>query len=61
MDNNNQQSDKKTFEDMSKIELLNVLWQALNKANSAGSFNIDEAFTLKVVHERLLSQLKETS
>lgn len=61
MDNSNQQDDKKTFNEMSPKELLNVLWQALNKANSAGAFNLDEAFTLKIVHERLLSSMSDSS
>ena len=52
----NQQSphnEKKNIDEMTNIELLDVLWNALNKANSKGVFIIDEAFTLKVIHEKL--------
>lgn len=54
MDNQqSQNNEKKNIDEMTNIELLDVLWTALNKANSKGVFIIDEAFTLKVIHEKL--------
>lgn len=52
MDNNTTEN-QKNLDEMSNKEVLDVLWNALNKANSKGVFSIDEAFTLKVLYDRL--------
>ena len=54
-----QNSENKSLADMSKHELLCVLWQALNKANTKGVFTIDEAFTLKVVYDKICKDINE--
>ena len=60
MDNPTPQNcETKSFADMNKHELLYVLWQALNKANTKGVFTIDEAFTLKVVYEKICKDVGE--
>ena len=54
MDNNiTNTNENKSLESMNNNELLDILWKALNKANGNGVFNIDEAFTLKVIYEKL--------
>ena len=55
------ESDKKTLESMNNTELLDVLWQALNKANLKGVFNINESFLLKVVNDKLIEKLNDGS
>ena len=47
------ESEKKTIETMSNVEALDVLWQALNKSTLKGTFNINEAHLLKLVHDKL--------
>ena len=46
-------SENKNVEDLKNIEILELLWKALNKANSNGVFTIDEAFSLKILYEKL--------
>jgi hypothetical protein len=46
---------------MNNTELLDVLWQALNKANLKGVFNINESFLLKVVNDKLIEKLNDGS
>jgi len=46
-------NEKKNIDEMSKKELLNILWSALNKCCKSGQFNIEEAFTLKVIYDKL--------
>lgn len=46
-------NEKKNIDEMSKKELLDILWSALNKCCKSGQFNIDEAFTLKVIYDKL--------
>ena len=54
MDNStNNTENQKNLNEMTNTEVLDVLWNALNKANSKGVFSIDEAFTLKVLYDRL--------
>ena len=52
MDNINN-DENKNLETLSNNELLEILWKALNKANGNGVYTIDEAFTLKVIYEKL--------
>lgn len=51
------ESDKTTVDKMTGGELLDIMWQALNKANLKGVFMINESFLLKLVHTRLLEKL----
>jgi hypothetical protein len=48
------ENENKTIDTMTKNELIDVLWQALNKANLKGVFNINEAYLLKIVHTKLI-------
>ena len=41
--NNTQQPDKISLESLKKQELLEIIWNALNKSSKAGVFNIDES------------------
>tara|TARA_Y100000389_G_scaffold142138_1_gene140104 strand:+ start:505 stop:684 length:180 start_codon:yes stop_codon:yes gene_type:complete len=59
MDNNiTNSNENKSLESMNNNELLDILWKALNKANGSGVFNIDEAFTLKVIYEKLKKNIE---
>ena len=59
MDNNiTNTNENKSLESMNNNELLDILWKALNKANGNGVFNIDEAFTLKVIYEKLKKNIE---
>ena len=53
------ESDKKTLDSMNNAELLDVLWQALNKANMKGVFNINESFLLKIVNDKLIEKITD--
>jgi hypothetical protein len=59
MDNMDQdQNQEKKLESLNNNELLDILWKALNKANTKGVFNIDEAFTLKIIYEKLKKNIQ---
>jgi hypothetical protein len=45
--------DNKPVDKLNNKELLEILWKALNKSCINGSFNIEEAYTLKVVYDTL--------
>lgn len=53
-----EQNQEKNLESLNNNELLDILWKALNKANTKGVFNIDEAFTLKIIYEKLKKNLQ---
>jgi hypothetical protein len=44
---------QKSVNEMDKHELLEILWTALNKCCKNGQFTIDEAFTLKIIYDKL--------
>ena len=52
------EQDNKTVSNMSNSELIDVLWQGLNKATLKGTFTINEAYLLKLVHVKLLENVK---
>ena len=56
-----QQNNKenKPLTEMTKKELLEILWQALNKANSKGVFTINEAFSIKLIYDKLCKDIGE--
>ena len=43
----------KAVSSMSNSDLIDVLWQGLNKASLKGVFNINESYLLKIVHAKL--------
>jgi hypothetical protein len=47
------EDDKSSIENISDKEILEFLWKALNKANSKGVFTIDEAFSIKLLYDKL--------
>ncbi|VVU95121.1 hypothetical protein CPAV1605_846 [seawater metagenome] len=59
-----QQTEKQTPEktvnlaNLSNEDCLNLLFNALNKANANGVFQLDEAYVLKIAHNHLRQQLK---
>ena len=60
MDNPTPQSvENKPLTEMNKKELLGILWHALNKANIKGVFTINEAFSIKVVYDKLCKDINE--
>ena len=46
-------SGNKKIEDMTNIEVCDLIWNALNKATLKGVYTIDEAFILKVLFDKL--------
>ncbi len=47
------ENQNKKFNEMNNNELLDILWSALNKANTKGVYNIDEAYLIKLTYEKL--------
>ena len=50
-------SDKVSIDKMSNGELIEILWQGLNKSNLKGVFTINESFLLKLVHTKLVEKV----
>lgn len=46
---------EKKIEDMTKEDFIDLVWNALNKANTKGVYTIDEAYVLKIA----ITKLKE--
>ena len=44
---------------MSLDDSLSLLWNALNKANGQGVFNIDESYVIKVAHNKIKSAIPQ--
>jgi len=65
MDNNKQSENNVTPEktvnlaNMTLDDSLTLLWNALNKANSQGVFNIDESYVIKVAHNKIKSAIPQ--
>ena len=53
-----QENEKKNVENMTNLDIIEVFWKGLNKANTSGVFSIDEAFTLKVLYEKIKKSLE---
>lgn len=53
-----QENDKKNIDTMTNLDIIEVFWKGLNKANTSGVFSIDEAFTLKVLYEKIKKGLE---
>ena len=51
------EQENKTIDTMIKPELIDILWQALNKSNLKGVFNINESYLLKIVYTKLLESV----
>jgi flagellar motor component MotA len=54
---NNQ--DTKNLNEMNNSELLELLWSALNKANSKGVYSIDEAYLIKLTYIKLTQNINK--
>jgi hypothetical protein len=59
MDSNNVKEEsevtQKKLEDLSKDDIYDIIWNAVNKASKQGVYNIDESYTIKIVFDRLRS------
>ena len=51
----------KTVSTMSNSDLIDIMWQGLNKSSLKGVFNINESYLLKLVHARLLENVGGSS
>ena len=51
------ENENKTIDTMTKPELIDILWQGLNKSNLKGVFNINESYLLKIVYTKLLESV----
>tara|TARA_B100001093_G_C26163224_1_gene732474 strand:+ start:344 stop:580 length:237 start_codon:yes stop_codon:yes gene_type:complete len=40
---------------------MNLIWNALNKANSQGVYTIDESYVIKVAHNKLKTSVTSNS
>ena len=38
-------------------ELIDLMWQGLNKSNLKGVFNINESYLLKIVRDKLIEKV----
>ena len=47
----------KKLDNITKKEILEYIWSALNKANTKGVYTINEAFTLKLLYDKLLKEI----
>jgi len=59
MDSNNVKEEsevtQKKLEDLSRDDIYDIIWNAVNKASKQGVYNIDESYTIKIVFDRLRS------
>lgn len=58
MDNNikeDSEATQKKLEDLTKEDIYDIIWNAVNKASKQGVYNIDESYTIKIVFDRLRS------
>ena len=46
---------------MSVDELIELMWQGLNKSSLKGVFNINESFLLKLVRDKLIEKVGSKS
>ena len=53
------ESEKQNVDKLSNEDLVDVLWQALNKSSLKGVYTINESYLLKMVHSRLLEKVSE--
>jgi hypothetical protein len=53
-------SDKVAVDKMTNSELIEIMWQALNKSSLKGVFMINESFLLKLVHAKLVEKTCNT-
>ena len=51
--NNNTQEKTVNLANLTVDDSMNLIWNALNKANSQGVFTIDESYVIKVAHNKL--------
>lgn len=43
----------KKLDELSNNEIIDILWNALNKATLKGVYNMDEVFMIKVLFDKL--------
>ena len=55
------QEKKLNLDTTSTSELLDVLWQGLNKSSLNGVFTINESYLLKMVYDKLIEKVTEKS
>lgn len=53
------QEKKINLDSTSTTELLDVLWQGLNKSSLKGVFTINESYLLKMVYDKLIEKVTE--
>ena len=62
MEANNQPDKKERTVNLANLtvdDCFNLIFNALNKANSQGVFELDEAYVLKIAHNNLKMKFKE--
>ena len=62
MEANNQTEKKERTVNLANLtvdDCFNLIFNALNKANSQGVFELDEAYVLKIAHNNLKMKFKE--
>ncbi len=53
------ESEKQAVDKLSNEELIDILWQALNKSSLKGVYTINESYLLKMVYTRLLQKTSD--
>jgi len=53
------ESEKQAVDKLSNDELIEILWQALNKSSLKGVYTINESYLLKMVYTRLLQKTSD--
>lgn len=63
VENNTNQAQEKTVNlaNLTVDDSMNLIWNALNKANSQGVFTIDESYVIKVAHNKLKTSVTTKS
>jgi hypothetical protein len=54
-----EQEKKLNLDSTSNAELLDVLWQGLNKSSLKGVFTINESYLLKMVYDKLTEKITD--
>ena len=53
IDNNLNNPTQIKLDDLSKEDIIEILWNAMNKSCKQGVFNIEESYTIKILFDRL--------
>jgi hypothetical protein len=61
MDTQTQNQTQINLNDIKPEQSIQILYQLMNKANKSGAFTIDESYSIKILLEKLATELKVAS